>query len=91
MKPISETIKQKPWIAWVLFLATIVIVFLIGMLASSIIERRSEAVYSLQMVKPIKDWEPRNEIWGENFPREYETYMNTLDTNFASKHGGAVR
>jgi len=90
MKPISEIIKQRPWIAWLLFLATVVIVFLIGLFASSIIERRSEAVYSLQMVKPIKDWEPRNEVWGENFPREYETYRNTLDTNYASKYGGSV-
>ncbi|NWF88695.1 MAG: ammonia-forming cytochrome c nitrite reductase [Ignavibacteriaceae bacterium] len=90
MKPISDIIKQKPWVGWGLFLATVVLVFLIGLFASSIIERRSESVYTLQMVKPINDWEPRNEIWGENFPREYETYKNTLDTNYASKHGGAV-
>ncbi len=90
MKPISDLTKQKPWIAWLLFFATVGIVFLIGLFASSIIERRSEAVYTLQMVKPIKEWEPRNEVWGENFPREYETYRNTLDTNYASKYGGSV-
>jgi nitrite reductase (cytochrome c-552) len=90
MKPISDIIKQKPWVAWLLFLATVVIVFIIGLFASSIIERRSEAVYTLQMIKPIKEWEPRNEVWGENFPREYETYLKTLDTNFASKYAGSV-
>ncbi len=41
------------------------------------------------MVKPIDDWEPRNEVWGENFPREYESYLKTLDTDFSSKHGGS--
>lgn len=89
MKPISEIIKQKPWVAWALFLATIIIVFLIGLFASSIVERRGEAVYTLQMLKPINEWEPRNEVWGENFPREYESYLKTLNTDFASKHAGS--
>ncbi|MBM4170918.1 MAG: ammonia-forming cytochrome c nitrite reductase [Ignavibacteria bacterium] len=88
MKPINELIKEKPWVGWVLFLLTIVIVFLLGLLASSIVERRGES-FTLQTVKPISDWEPRNEIWGENYPREYESYRKTLDSDFASKHGGS--
>jgi nitrite reductase (cytochrome c-552) len=67
----------------------VVVVFLIGLLASSILERKTEAVYTLQMVKPINEWEPRNEVWGENFPREYESYLKTLETDYASKHGGS--
>jgi nitrite reductase (cytochrome c-552) len=89
MKPISEIVKTKPWVGWLLFLGTVVVVFLIGLFASSIIERRGESVYTLQMLKPIKEWEPRNEVWGENFPRQFETYLSTLETNFASKHGGS--
>lgn len=89
MKPISEIIKNKPWLGWLLFLGTAVIVFLLGLLASSIIERRTESVYALQVLKPIADWEPRNEVWGENFPREYESYLKTLNMDFASKHGGS--
>jgi nitrite reductase (cytochrome c-552) len=73
----------------VLFLLTVIVVFLIGLFASSILERRSETA-TLQMVKPIAEWEPRNEVWGENYPREYETYRKTLETDFASKHGGSV-
>ncbi len=30
MKPISEITKNKPWLGWVLFFATAVIVFLVG-------------------------------------------------------------
>jgi nitrite reductase (cytochrome c-552) len=90
MKPISEVIRNKPWLGWVLFFGTAVIVFLIGLFASSIIERRGESV-TFQMVKPINDWEPRNEVWGENYPREFESYLKTLDTTFASKHGGSVK
>ncbi|MCL6493630.1 MAG: ammonia-forming cytochrome c nitrite reductase [Ignavibacterium sp.] len=89
MKPISEIIKEKPWLGWLLFIGTAVVVFLLGLLASSIIERRTESVYTLQMLKPIAEWEPRNEVWGENFPREYESYLKTLNMDFASKHGGS--
>jgi nitrite reductase (cytochrome c-552) len=84
-----KSLKSKPWVGWLLFLGTVVIVFLIGLFASTIIERRGEAVYTLQMLKPINEWEPRNEVWGENFPRQYESYLNTLKTDFASAHGGA--
>lgn len=89
MKPIQEVLKSKPWLGWILFLGTVVIVFLLGLFASSIVERRGES-FTLQQVKPIAEWEPRNEVWGENYPREYETYRQTLDTTFASKHGGSV-
>ncbi|MBU1399348.1 MAG: ammonia-forming cytochrome c nitrite reductase subunit c552, partial [Bacteroidetes bacterium] len=81
--------RRKPWVNWTLFISTVIVVFILGLFASSIVERRSEGMYTLQMVKPIADYEPRNEVWGENFPREYETYLATLDTNFASKHGGS--
>src|SRR3989339_2042705 len=90
MKSIQELTKNKPWLGWVLFVGTVVVVFLIGLFASSIIERRNEA-YTLQQVKPIADWEPRNEVWGENYPREYETYMKMADTTFASKYAGSAK
>jgi len=89
MAKLSETIKQKPWVGWVLYAGTIIVVFLIGLIGSSIIERRSETVV-LQTVKPIADWEPRNSVWGENYPREYESYIKTEDTTFSSKYLGSV-
>jgi nitrite reductase (cytochrome c-552) len=84
---IIDIVQEKPWIGWTIFLATIVMVFLIGLFASSVMERRVEADLLVQ-VEPIADWEPRNEVWGDNYPREYETYVATADTNFLSKHGG---
>ena len=88
MKSLQDAISKKPWLGWALFFSTLIVVFLIGLLASSIIERRSES-FAVQQVKPLPDWEPRNEKWGENYPREYETYLKTLDTNFASKYAGS--
>lgn len=91
MKKLTDIVAAKPWVGWLLYLVSIVIVFLIGLLASTIVERRSEANLILQSVKPIAEWEPRNEVWGENYPLEYETYISTLDTGFASKHGGSKK
>ncbi len=82
---------RKPWINWLLFTGTAIVVFLLGLLASSVIERRSEAKLYFQTVREIPDWEPRNEVWGQNFPREYETYQSTLDTSFSSVHGGSAK
>ena len=83
--------KRKSWVNWLLFLATMVIVFLLGLLASSIMERRAEAVFAYEpVVDIIMDYEPRNEIWGKNYPREYETYYQTSDTSFRTKHNGNV-
>lgn len=86
----NTTSKRKPWVNWLLFAATVIVVFALGLLASSVIERRSEAKLYFQMSKEIPEWEPRNEVWGENFPREYETYNSTLDTSFQSAHGGSA-
>ncbi|HMV25775.1 MAG TPA: ammonia-forming cytochrome c nitrite reductase [bacterium] len=90
MKNIIQTVQEKPWVGWLLFCATVGVVFLVGMFANTVMERRGEEKTLFQMVKPIADWEPRNEVWGENFPREYETYMSTKDTSFRSKHGGSA-
>ncbi len=85
---LMDVIQEKPWLGWVIFLGTVIIVFLVGLFGASIVERRGEAQLAFQMVKPINDWEPRNEVWGENFPRQYESYISTADTSFLSKHGG---
>lgn len=89
MTSIKELTAKKPWLNWVIFLTTVVVVFLLGLLASSIVERRSETKLYFQMMHEIPDWEPRNEVWGQNFPREYQTYMNTADTSFQSKYCGS--
>ena len=90
MKNIRTMTEKKPWLNWVFFFLTVIIVFIIGLFAASIVERRSEAQLYFQMVSPIPDWEPRNEVWGENFPRQYESYMRTADTSFASMYAGSA-
>jgi nitrite reductase (cytochrome c-552) len=87
---LNETIKKKPWVGWLIFLGTVVIVFLLGMLASGIIERRVEAVYAYKPQIEFSEFEPRNEIWGKAYPREYETYLQMADTTFRSFYNGSA-
>ncbi|MGA9116277.1 MAG: ammonia-forming cytochrome c nitrite reductase subunit c552 [Bacteroidota bacterium] len=90
MKTVSDILGKKPFLGWVLFGGTLAAVFLAGLLGSSIMERRNEAALRFQLVRPIPAWEPRNEVWGENFPREFETYRSTADTSFRSRHAGSA-
>lgn len=90
MKNIKDIISAKPYMAWVIFGVTVIVVFLAGLFGASIIERRGESKERLYAFKPIAEWEPRNEKWGDNFPLEFESYIKTLDTNFASKYGGSA-
>ncbi len=89
MKPLSEQLKQKPALAWLLFMVTIVVVFFLGLLASSILERRAEAVFAYSPQVDYSRFEPRNAVWGKNFPREYQSYKKTAQTGFMSKYNGA--
>jgi len=79
---------KKSWINWTIFLVTIVVVFVLGLLASSISERRVETEYVYAPKAQISEWEPRNEVWGENFPAQYDSYMKTKEGDFKSLYNG---
>ncbi len=88
---LSEAIRKKPIIGWGLFLAVMVLVFLLGLFAASVTERRAEiaSIFNNKKVEISSDTiEARNEIWGLNYPREYETWKHTADMDFRSKHQG---
>lgn len=89
---LSDFISRKPVWGWVIFFSIMVIVFLVGMLAASITERRAEiaSVFNNRRVE-IKELEARSDIWGENYPREYQTWKKTADMDFKSKHMGNMQ
>jgi len=82
--------KLKSWQGWLLFIGTMVVVFILGLLAASITQRRAEvaSIFNNKKVN-ITGIEPRNEIFGENYPREYETWAQTADTTFQSLFNGS--
>jgi nitrite reductase (cytochrome c-552) len=90
MPTLQEKITKKPWLGWLIFLATVIVVFLLGLLASSIIERRTEVQFAYVPKINYDQWEPRSAVWGENFPREYESFLKTSDTIFRSKYNGSA-
>lgn len=89
---LSDFISRKPLWGWVIFFSIMVVVFLVGMLAASITERRAEiaSVFNNRRVE-IKELEGRSDIWGENYPREYQTWKKTADMDFKSKHMGNMQ
>ena len=74
----------------VLFIATIIVVFLLGLLASSIVNRKSEGKYKYVPQVDIKENEPRNEEWGKNYPQEYQSFLQTSQTNTTTFQGGSA-
>ncbi len=80
--------KRSSWVNWTVFFITVVVVFVLGMLASTITERRVETEYVYEPKVQLSEWEPRNDVWGKNFPKEYDSYMKTKETDFRSKYNG---
>ena len=52
--------------------------FVLGLVVSSLMERRAEtvSVFNNKRVE-ITGIEARNEVFGENYPRQYETWKET--------------
>ena len=84
----SGGFKAPRWVGPVLFVLSAMVVVLLGMLAVSIMERRWESTRPALVLKPIAGWEPDNAVWGQNYPREYETYLKTKDDTTQTKFGG---
>jgi nitrite reductase (cytochrome c-552) len=80
-----DPIKKRNIRNWAFLIGTILIVFVLGILATSIIERKYESSYAGLEKKDIKENDPRNAVWGEQFPQQYESYMATEDSTFKRK------
>lgn len=81
---------KKVGTGWFVLIGTGLGVFALGLLASSITERRSEQAFSrVQFMKPIKEWESDNAVWGTSFPREYNSWEATKQNATLTKYGGS--
>ncbi len=75
--------KKKNWlIVGILAIVT----FLLGMLANSIMGRKAEAQIISRANTDIGDFEARNEIWGDYYQREYQSWLQTADTTLRTKY-----
>jgi nitrite reductase (cytochrome c-552) len=62
----------------------------LGALLLNIQERRSEALEFPLQVVPIAENELDPAVWGNNFPREYDSFKRTQDDTVRTKYGGSV-
>lgn len=71
---------------WIFFIVTIAVVLLLGLLIVNITDRRAEAkfAYSPKVELDTDIIEPRDSIWGLNYPRQYQSYQQTADTTYNS-------
>lgn len=82
--------KERKNLGWYVFFGSGLGVLALGMLASSITERRSERAESrVQFTNPINEWESDNAKWGASFPREYNSWEATKQDATLTKFGGS--
>lgn len=87
---IAADSKTANRLGWLVFAAAAVGVFVLGLLASSILQRRAEHnIARVQIIKPVGEWEADNSKWGVNFPREYNSWEMTKSTDENTKYGGS--
>ena len=84
----STNKKLKSWQGWLLFAASMVVVFCLGLLAASVTERRAEIQSLFQRKVELAQGETRNALFESDYPREYQTWLQTGDTTFVSEFNG---
>lgn len=78
--------------AWALFIVAMVVVFCLGLLTSALMERRAEVASLFNNRKNTMTGEKihaQNEDFRSDFPREYQTWRKTEETDFESKYNSS--
>ncbi|KGN72355.1 cytochrome C nitrite reductase [Porphyromonas macacae] len=80
----------KTWQAWAIFGGSMIIVFFLGICVSALMERRAEvaSIYNNRKT-PMQGIVARNDLFEDDFPREYETWTQTARTDFKSEFNGS--
>lgn len=77
-------------IGWFIFFGCALGTLVLGLLATTITERRAERkTATFQIIQPVSEWEADNSKWGVNFPREYASWESTKQMAEATKYGGS--
>ncbi|MBM6993142.1 MAG: ammonia-forming cytochrome c nitrite reductase [Prevotella sp.] len=83
--------QLKKWQGWLLFGGSLVVVFLLGLVCSSLLERRAEvaSIFNNRRTPMEDSIVAQNEKFAEDFPREYQTWAMTEDTTFKSVYNSS--
>ena len=72
------------------FIGGAVIMAGVGALLLNIQERKDESAEYPKKVVQISSTELDPAVWGLNFPREYDSFMQSKDDTIQTPHGGSV-
>lgn len=81
--------RGKVLVGLVIVILVAAVIVLLGLLATSIMERRWEAQRPALVLKPMAQWQTDNAAWGVNYPVEYETYLLSQDSTTKTPYGGS--
>ena len=83
--------QLKRWQGWLIFGGSMVAVFLLGLVVSSLLERRAEvaSVFNNKRNVFTDSIVAQNEKFKADYPREYESWSMTEDTSFVSKYNSS--
>ena len=76
------------WVLILLLAATAGGTFLVLMLYQNIVERKAEATQHVFRVVDVDENTEDPALWGKNYPRQYDSYRRTVDTE-RTNHGGS--
>ena len=81
--------KLKTWQGWLIFVAAMAVFFVLGLAVSALAHRTAETatIFNNKRVK-ITGIQARSDVFKDNYPREYATWLETSDTSFTSEFNG---
>jgi nitrite reductase (cytochrome c-552) len=86
--PDSRQRGLATWVYVVLLAGTAGASFLTLMLYQNIVARKAEATKDVFRVVEVSDQTEDPAVWGKNYPRQYDSYKRTVDTE-RTNHGGS--
>ncbi len=75
---------------WLVFAVFCVGFFGLGVAITLVLERRQENLLMPLVLVPLDSNEADSDVWGVNYPREYESFKRTQMVDGSTKHGGPV-
>lgn len=83
--------KLKKWQGWLLFGGSMAVVFFLGICVSALMERRAEvaSIYNNRK-NPMKGIVARNDLYKDDYSRQYQTWTETAMMDFKSEFNGNV-
>ncbi len=90
-EPLQPNPPKRNW-GWIVaaFVVGMAIMAAVGALLLNIQSRKAEAAVNTHLVE-IADDELDPAIWGQNFPRQYDTFIKTQDDTISTPFGGSVK